>query len=442
MFLSLGHLTKKCFLFLVVPIAMFLRLLLVGKTTSKRLFYHGFLRFFARSSNVFLWLIVKKLIVENKKDKKDKKENKDSKIEPLDQNNTEPNNSDSLDKDQLSDKNNFSGQYEIEIRKKIKTEKKNNFKKMLLLILVCFLDFISVICNIIIVKNELYKESSYGLICLTFSARLFIIAFLSHIIIKNTKLYKHHLLSIIILIIVVIATNIASRYIEKDGDYFRRLGLLILPEILFSFTYVWGAKYLYITNGNVYKLLFIDGTVGVILLILLHIFVYYLIPCNLVNKIFYDLNCQNLDGGFEGMIDSFGFREFDATSILLIIVNFCEICSIWLLIFHFSVNHFGAVCSIQLFATFFRYKGVSNFIMYFFGIISIVFAVSVYNEIIILRFCGLDKNTAEEISKRSVEDLLCYFGNDDEEIYTKTNSNYIIMKGDILGPIDENNEKI
>ena len=143
------------------------------------------------------------------------------------------------------------------------------------------------------------------------------------------------------------------------------------------------------------------------------------------------------------MIESFGFGNFlDGISFLLILMNFYEIWAKWLLIFNFSVNHYGAICAIPLIFifTFKNGTGIGNSIVYIIGNAIIIFMAFVYNEIIILRFCGLDKNTAIEISRRSIRDSSCDFGKDEDEIYVKSNENYIICKEDIGEINDEDYE--
>ena len=61
----------------------------------------------------------------------------------------------------------------------------------------------------------------------------------------------------------------------------------------------------------------------------------------------------------------------------------------------------------------------------------------IYNEIIILKFCGLDKNTAIEINKRALREITCSFGEDKDEIYSKINDNYVIMQEDIERVTDD-----
>ena len=109
---------------------------------------------------------------------------------------------------------------------------------------------------------------------------------------------------------------------------------------------------------------------------------------------------------FQGMIESFNFKEIINSfyfSISLVSINFGEILFIWLLIFNFSVNHLGAICSTLLFAFCFTISQLQpvHYIVYIIGSVIITFMTFVYNEIIILRFCGFDTNTVIEIDKRS-----------------------------------------
>ena len=77
------------------------------------------------------------------------------------------------------------------------------------------------------------------------------------------------------------------------------------------------------------------------------------------------------------------------------------------------------------------------------GIIIIFFTVLVYNEIIILKFYNFNRNTSIEISRRSVKDAKCDFEDDEDEICTKSDDNYIIIKEDVEGMNDDvNNETL
>ena len=436
MFISCGHFTKKCLLFFLLPIAMFLDNVLISLTEDKNLFFHWFLKYVGRSITGILWFVFEREIVSSDKDKQ---YNEDTKLVKNDQNNTPQDNSEILNEDEFSQKNNASIQYELDLNKKMEMKKKKERKLLCFLIIICVLDFISQVCQITVFKSIYHRGRSGGLVSLTVVARLFAIAILSYFIIKNTKMNRHHYLSIIILIIVVIIINIFSCSTETDHnkDYFSKFLIMILPELLFSIMYVYGEKYLRKSKGNVYKLLFFDGIIGIILSILSQIIIYCSHNCDSNHGFFYEDFCTNNQKTFIG---SFGFDKLGLISIPVILVNFCEGCLIWLLIYNFSANHFGAIYSIQIFSYCLTINkiGPMQYIVYSLGGIIIVFATFVYNEIIILRFCNLDKNTAVEINKRALEDFGCDFGVDEEDIHDKSNDNYLIMKEDLEETPDEN----
>ena len=425
MFISCGYFTKKCLLFLVVPVAIIIRLMLANFKGENNVFYQGFVQFFGKSINGILWLVVERSITSKKIEKLD---DRDTMLVINDQNNSAQDNDDILNENENEpNRIRFESQHELNCKKIKKMENKRNCKKICFLIVICILDFFSVVCDTVTVKIKSYSEYSCGLIFLILAARLFEVAIFASFMIKNNKMYSHHYLSIIILIMVVIAINIFSIFKEENNNknYFLKLGLMLIPEVLFSITYVCYAKYLNITEGNVYKLLFINGIIGIILLILLQIVVYFFLPCNLVNKFFYEANCDNMNKNLSGMIKSFGFGNFlDIISVLLILINFCEICSKWLLVFNFSLNHLSAICSIPLIFYCLTRDGfkIENFILYILGIF-IVFMTFIYNEIIILRFCGFDENTAIEIHNRALEDLDSISETDVDKIIPKSNDN-------------------
>ena len=427
MFISFGHLTRKSLLFIVVPMVMVIHMVLIfliikekqneDKNNKNKLsiFFNCLLQFLGRSINGILWLLFERRTASTKIEKLDSKDNKDMKLVTADQNIPPQDNSEILCEDKLEKKSSIYNEYELDYYKKKEIEKKRNCKIIYLLILICVLDFCSVTCHSIIIKDGVYDKASGGFLLLSLVIKLFAIEILSKLIIKNTKIYRHHYLSIIIILIVAVSINVFF----FDGNYkFSDLLEIILPELLYSVMYVFGGKYLLMTKGNIYKLLFINGVIGIILLILLQVVAYFIPPIK-------NLFCE--DGN---MLKSFGFEEFLTWySIPLLLIIFFETWLSWLLIYYFSVNHFGAICSIQLFSICFIQN--VDFKVYFIGSVIITFMTLVYNEIIILKFCGFDKNTTIEIDKRARRDSSCDFGKDDDEIFTRSNDNYIIMKGDI-----------
>ena len=148
MFISFGHLTTKSLLILAVPILIFFRRFLsdsINLEKANNMFYIGFIRFLGRSLNGILWIILKKTTAS------DKRENQDNKV-TIDQN--IPSHIDISD-NKKSKKYIVYHQYELNYN--IKT-KKNNFKKIFLLTLMCFLDFFNITYKTIIKKISFNKK--------------------------------------------------------------------------------------------------------------------------------------------------------------------------------------------------------------------------------------------------------------------------------------------
>ena len=446
MFISFGHITKKHLLFLAVPIAIYMRRFFKHEIKLKEannMFYIVFIQFLGRIINGILWIIVKKLSVSNEKEKQD---NKDAKPVIFDQNDLPQNNHNILNEIESKKPSAYS-QCKKDYNKKLK---KNYYLVVFFLILVCFLDFYAVTCNTIIKQLNLIKEQSTCIISLTIVIRIFAIGLLSYFIIKNIKMYSHHILSGVIILLVVIITHIISIFTEGYENYWSKLGLSILPELSFSIMYVCGAKYLSITQGNIYKFLFIDGIIGIFLSILIQIISYYSIKCDDSQNVLFSDNygpyCYK--NNLKTMMENFKFRKFDVPfSIAVILSTFIETWLIWFLIFNFSVNHFSAIHPIPLLFYFIiskiydnnnknnnntniDFKKIDN-IMFIFGGVIIILMTFIFNEIIILKFCNFDKNTNVEINKRAVKEFICDFGDDKSEIYATSSENYLIYKEDI-----------
>ena len=449
MIISFGHLTKKCLLFLAVPIVMFIDGVLTEKIKlkkAKNMFHTCFLQFLGRSLHGFLWLAVKKRMVSSKIEEIEEQEEKNKMPILPDQN--------FHDEENKSEPNSTYkySQFELDCLEKRKMERKDNRKKLRFLILVCILDFFSVTIFTIVVEANIYVNRSCGQVFSTVTAKLFSIAILSHLIIKkNTKMYSHQYLSVLLILILIIYANIYSYTVDpvKSKNYFSNLFLLMIPELLYSIMYVCGAKYLSISKGNIFKFLFIDGIIGMILSIILQIFFGFFKSCDIIKnkKIFYDADAPYCNGEkFKTMIENLNFNKYDFfISIFKISINFIETWFIWLLIFNFTVNHFGAIHSIPLllsFLTYFNNFTLKNYIGRTLVSILIILNTFVYNEIIILRFCDLDKNTAVEIHKRAIKDIKYDNEEEEDEIDEKCNGDYFPSNEDSEGIDDKKREKL
>ena len=90
---------------------------------------------------------------------------------------------------------------------------------MSLLILVCVLDFLFVTTSEIVIYTEKYGRRTSGIISSTIVMRISAMIILSKLIIKNTKMYKHHCLSIKIILVVVIIIIIINKFLYKKINF-------------------------------------------------------------------------------------------------------------------------------------------------------------------------------------------------------------------------------
>lgn len=410
MFITFGTLNKKCLLFIIVPLSALLRLWLVPKSQNKNIFLHTYLKFITRFLNFIPWIIFNK--------------NNSTTSSEISQNKPRGySHQDSTHCVCLSDLNTQSKAIPIyreersttidTIEIKIKNNETNKkIKYIFLLLLIGILDFIAVNLNSIISFTKIYNEKTTGVISTSLTARLFIIILLSYFILSNEKLNKSHYFSIIIILIMVILINVQSFFIENNGNYFFIFLAMFIPEFIYSLMYVLGAKYIILTQGNIYKLLCFNGVIGMILSMLLQFILSY-INCAKYEKYF--LNFENFcyEDHFRTMFNSLELTSFFdfLFMVLIIIINLVQTISIWLTIFYFSVNHFGAIYSIPLFYQCFIDQSILqlniwNIILYIFGSLIIIFMSFVYNKIIILKFFGMEKDDNQQTDEDSRKDSL------------------------------------
>lgn len=409
MFLSFGAVKKNWILFIIVPSLYFFRQILESKAKdeTKNLFFNVFIRFFTRSLNIFLWILLKKKMALSKKKEDLINNNDQSFLSNLDESmkNSEEENS----------KRTFS-QFEIEKerdRKKkeefIKLKKKSKLNSKIILLIAIFFDFISCSISLVSLELDILQNVSVGLIVLSICIRLIFFALFSYIFIKSSKNYIHHYVSAIVIGIIAIVCIISSLIIDKNGnkDFFVKFVLKVIPDILYSFAYIFGLKYLIRTSGNIYKFLSLCGIVEMAISIIIQ-FIMSFINCKNYNYFKQNfIYCNNDNGKYKTILFNLkNYKNFGGiNTIILIIVNFIEKLCEYLLIYNFSLNHFGAIYAIPTyFKNIFLELSLINTIFYIIGGIIIILMTFVYNEIIILRFCGLDKNTKIEIMKRSYDD--------------------------------------
>ena len=424
MFISCGSVNFKWILFFITPILMHIcNLIEKNSKSDKNIFFFSFLRFFSRSLNFILWLILKKSL-SSQKDKKDEEENSqklDEGFSSIHEDSDEVNNcvkSNSIVSETILYKQ------KMEIKKKYLLEQYKAKDK--LIFFTGILDFIATTIKYIFVNLKYIQKVSGGLNILSSCARLALMISLSYCFINNQKLQRHQYFSAIITLIVAIVSSILSLIMEDrdyNNNFWIKLILMSVPEILYCIMYICGAYYL-VKKGNIYKLLFFNGVIGLILSTIMQLLVNFF-SCNNIKDFFSkDLICK--DEKIKTMKENFtSFGNFGGLlTFLLILIDFIEIICIWLLIYYFSIAHFAAV---YLIPSFFEYiinhRNYKYEVIFIIGCVIIIIMALIYNEIIILKFCGFDTNTKIEITKRAKRDS---YIEDSHKIWDNNSENVIL----------------
>ena len=319
MIISFGEFKFKSLLFLITPVFMALRGYLETKIKkeNKNLFFNGFLRFFARSLNGILWIFFERAMAFRKR--KEKEQKLVTKI------NNSLNDSVSDSKNNKKFINQFDLEKEKNSKKLIKEKKEKKKANLYILMFIAFLDFTSVTINMITSELKVQKHISLGLLTVFSCIRIYILAILS-LVFQFTKSYSHHYFSAISIAIVGLIMLILSFFFEEDknDDFFIKLILMIIPEILFSIMFTLGLIYLVKTDGNIYKILCINGITGLTLSILLQIIVSFF-KCNNIKGFNEKFNfCDKDKNKFRTILYNFeSFKNFNGIiSVSVIIMNF------------------------------------------------------------------------------------------------------------------------
>jgi hypothetical protein len=300
----------------------------------------------------------------------------------------------------------FSIEMQKQIDKRLEKIKKSKNRTMVLLSITGILFFVSVSLHFILSEMKFRKSISGGLIVLATFIRTIILVLLSNIFIKSEKMYRHHRFSGLIIILITLLFLVCSQLYEKEKSeyFFNKLIVMVIPDIGFAFMYTIGLRYLIGSSGNVYKLIFFNGFIGMILSIFAQIIISFFNCPKDADYLNYQICDEN--GKFLTILFNLkNFQNFGILPIFIIITYFFENICIFLLIYNFSINHFAAIFSIP---TYFQFIIEGNAfglkLIYIIGSIIIILMTLVYNEIIILKCLGFETNTKIEIVKRAKND--------------------------------------
>ena len=262
--------------------------------------------------------------------------------------------------------------------------------------------------NNITKEHEENNDNIINIIPFRISVRIAIFFLLSLLFFYYDRPHRHQIISLLIIIITILFAGFLEILlnIQKNcHDIWIHLFITLIQEFFFCLYNILGSKYLTTSNSNAYKLLFFNGLFGILMMIVLH-FTMENIHC-------VDLHIDDKFCNKYGTLKNFyTFSLFDRRlkrlipSLLLTII---EMACTWLLIFNQTANHLAVAYSIHLAFRFLIGRNKLEFNHIIIGSLSFIiisFFALIYNEIFVLRFCNLDKNTSEEIEQRAIEDRL------------------------------------
>ncbi len=265
----------------------------------------------------------------------------------------------------------------------------------------CLSDFLSTLDFFIldIFNVEIINSESFDLIL------IFISCYINEKFFLNIKNYVHHYIGIIINIIplvfvlydIIINTNIKSFF-----SLLLFLIVIIEQNYLFTcdLTIIKRLNYDYFLNMNL--ILFIQGLFGILIVLI----------CHFLNLFIFKIEYLDLFN-FEGNI------IFSIKDIIILIIYCISICVnnvslykiieetrplYYILSIGLSDIFYDIFCLIieKDFQTIIDFFSFQNIVLKFTPLIGFC----IYSEIIILNFCGLDKNTYKKINERGREELL------------------------------------
>jgi hypothetical protein len=439
--LSLININIKKFLFIVVPVIKIIK----EFTNLNNAFYNVpniFLQFFflcvAKFANVIFWFILlKKIRLKNKKDKSSDEISKEiGNIGIL------PSDDDKLYSVEKKETKGLS-QKEI-VLNEIERRRKNKLRlEIFYLIISSIIDSISIFTYLVSYAiltnnnpngyqkeenteiedlnfnntthndtninsdNNLIKDKAINLIPFRICLRIILIFIFSWAILKTQRPHRHQVVALLFTIIICICVyylEYSMDIIILEENLLNNLLLTLFQEFFFSLDNVIGAKYLSISKGNIYKLLFFNGTFGIIMIIILS-FSTSLLHCSKlsIDDKFCKDNDDKLRFIFNINSDLMKLIRFGGSLILTIVEMACT----WSLVFYQTINHLSLACSLHLIFRFLIGRVDANTNHIIIGIISFIlicFMTLLFNEVIIIRFFGLEKNTTKEIELRAIED--------------------------------------
>jgi drug/metabolite transporter (DMT)-like permease len=222
-------------------------------------------------------------------------------------------------------------------------------------------------------------------------------------IIFKAKLFKHHYLSIIIILIIGLIIDLIQGNIQNDfTNNIVSLILSFIRVILLSFNYVIIKYTMEKKFVSLYEIGLFNGIINLILFIIFAIFDYFFFHIDNYEEYF-----NNFDGKEVLVIFGLMFTQFGIYLPLFIIDKNNSPCHIFII---FIFGQLAYYINLQ-----------ENLVIVIICLIIILFFSLIFNEIIEINFCGLSHDTKKNIISRAQTEV-------DESIIIKTDT------------LDENND--
>ena len=283
-----------------------------------------------------------------------------------------------------------------------------NKEKFLWILLGSIIDFIAKII-------DSYNWIKGGNCLIYWPSNILLMSLFSYLLLKM-KLYKHHFLSIIIIILISVAHTFFSGNLSLDTlkENYKGYIIYFFTEGTFNILYVLYKFFMIKKSIKSYGILFFQGLIELILgIIVLAITTKY---------------CPELDSLFIFIEGIDGKEIFRFVS--LIFINFITFVTIFIILdiftsFHIFLLNIISEIIICLAEDIFNSNFYIMIIVYSIFLIFSVFVVLVFIEIIHLNFCGLSYMTKKNIEERARLDSMLNDDNDDDE-----KNDYIIKNND------------
>lgn len=256
-------------------------------------------------------------------------------------------------------------------------------EKLLWILLVSIIEFISyVFSSIFWASNESYVN--------TLQANIVFMAIFAYFILKM-KLYRHHFLCIIIIVVRSITYPLIFVFFREKANQVNYLvsGVSFVTDIMFSLTFVLYKYYMLIKYINPFEIMFFEGLFN---------FIFSIITLTITTSI------DKLDN----FVDFCRDDKLDATECFIlfswIIINFSYVTFLFKIIDIFSPFYLHLSIIISEFIFFFinlENYSIEQKIFYIISILFCSFMIFIFIEIIELNFCGLSYMTKRNIELRA-----------------------------------------